>query len=418
MTATGRQLPSLCASIAAALLVACSDDARTPLGPDDFGAVVSPAAQWPGKQITLRWGWLAGHEPSFAMGDSSLSWTRVDDSTATLTLPSFRDAAIRQLEAVEEDGARTELSAVTMPGLLEQTDLPIGVDCVPHAWPRSSPSGFLGCGPGGELTLVSPGGGVHPFPGVTTSWWPLGYGTSYREHVILAPGAGPGEVVAWDLTGGTSTLLGPVGVTSLGGTVFELGPDRWLLMEDLRVAVVAAADTTWLDVRNPRRVVFSPESDRAVLLADSTAGGMAIVDIAAGTVAQVAGVHFAHKAAFSADGSSLWVAGGADYHDEMIYRMDPAIGTVLQEAEPPGLTIELVLDAEVSLLYASADISDGYYMRALDPTTLAEIAMVGPATYGLCGGCSVHHAAFVDPMARRLHTLDYADVLWSFALLP
>ncbi len=417
MTHARARAGTLPVSALVALLLACGDDPAGPPGPDDFTATVIPAAQWPGEDVTLRWGWLAGHDPVLAMGDSTLTWTRVDDSTASVRLPMLWASGVRQIELVPGQGARRSLASVTMPGNRAHLALDLGEDCVPYAWPRSAPNGFLGCAPGGELSLVAPDGTAQDFPGVAGDRWGLGFGTSYRESVILTPGTGPGEVVAWDLAA-ASPALGPLAVTSIGGPVFELGPDRWLLVGEPQSAVVAGADTTWLDVRTPRRVVFSPDAQRAVLLADSTAGGVAIVDIAAGAVAHVAGVHFAHKAAFSADGTKLWLAGGTDFHDERIYRVDPAAAAVLTEVVPPGLTIELMPDPAQPFLYAAVDVSDGYYLHVLDPGTLGSVAVIGVDIYGRCGGCSLHHAAYLDPAARRLHTLDYASSLWTFDLLP
>jgi hypothetical protein len=189
----------------------------------------------------------------------------------------------------------------------------------------------------------------------------------------------------------------------------ELSPGTWLLSGHHNMWTYrngAQVMTEW--VEENERLVFSPDRSRAVVLSLNTAGGLAVLDAAQGTVAFRLPITHSYAVAYSPEGDTLFAAFESAPDTLHLVRLAAGSGSVIDEAATPvGMEpVDLVLDPEAPWFYVVGfGVTPAVYV--IDRNTLSVVATVR-APEGSCGidvDCGYGRRIAIDPAARRLYVL-------------
>lgn len=406
----------------ASTLIACGDDTAAPPGPGDYPAAIAPGIQWAGEDVILRWGGLGLGDPDLFADDQAVEWTRLDDTTAVVTLPNYVPAGTRTLTAVISGGEAIELGDVRLAGDAGETAVPIGDACSIYAWPRSAPVGFLGCDEDGNVLLAFPDGTTESFPGIGDSVWPTGFGVGLDEDVVVLQGD-PGVARAWQLAAG-GTLLGSLAAEGDTGPVFDLGAGRFVVLGDPESRLITAlGDTLRFPTTEPWKVAVAPDRSYAFVLAWKLDGGLPVIDLGGpGALSLIAQIRSARAAVFTASSDTAYVAaqgtqGGGLYEIERseVSGIRPTRWMDVKSGAP---VIDLALDEYRGRVYYPFTAGDGLYLGVINRSSWRLEASPGGVRSATCAWCGLGAASVLDPDGRNLHVTYGWGASYRFELVP
>lgn len=321
-------IPSLC------LLIACASEGDpTP----DFVAhpvTITPNSVWAGATVTLRSEAfkVADLEAlGLSLDDVALTPVVVDDTTLQVVIPSATMAGAHYLHTALS-GAPESLGGMEVYGWSGATSgaTPINTDVV--LWPVDVPTGVLvGSGASGRVPTYIPAdaeGSVISYSGLEVN---DGYGisTSYTPGVMIDR---TGLVAQLHELDSGWVLLDTVSAHSRN--LYELSPGVWLQTgshySDVYNDTIPGSDTV-LTTESPWLLVRNAASNRATFVISAATPALPILSATTGMVtASVSGVVGSVAAAFSPDGSDLFLAGGPSWAGPLsILRVDPTTGAIL-----------------------------------------------------------------------------------------
>jgi hypothetical protein len=389
---------------------ACLEPAGAP--PDPVPVALLTPDVWSGGEAVLTSAAFTAARglPVVLLNDDTQVVRRLDDTTVAARLP---------------DLPGTQSLRVLAPDVL---DLPIAIEL----------RGFESAGWGPLM-----GGRVQPLPG----WPPSVVGSGVSEAVVwnlqstitlalpdslhdpsCSRGVGPSYAVSGvalvarcDVTSGNgrwwswrlrpSVQLLEDSLCATGHFVAEMAPGREVSVGTTGVSVSVRDGLTCaenlLQLGGTYDVVISPRGDRAVIIRFSNSlSGVTVLDVETGQVVyEVAQIRGNSAAAFSAEGETLFVAGGDAAGQQVLLALRAADGQLLRAALLPLDSWAIALDPSRPWLYVNG-YQPGYRGQVLvfDRDSLALLATVGvPDSVSGLHCCDVNARIVPSPAEQRLY---------------
>jgi hypothetical protein len=292
-----------------------------------------PDSQWSGGVVSIRSASFVGRAslPTVLVGGTEAVATRADDSTLSVRLPVLptQSATLAVLDGL----AGYQVGTVQIRGL-RTTDYP-SFSSVPlwgtptfvrvGAAPFAIGAAFQPGGPEGTLGLLSPRTGqISTYPGLRYFRFDVGPGQSYvTGNLILHDAAGnAGEWRVLPDTAFVAAAPNPPGVWS----TIRLSPTTWLHADKQKVVVQRdGLPDVAIPTGQAVNSYLSAPTDRALLTATQ---GSPVFAMSTGEVAYSLVVAPARSAAFTDDGTALFVSGDSARSAPVLQRIDPVSGAV------------------------------------------------------------------------------------------
>jgi hypothetical protein len=387
-------------------VLACSDDPVAP-GPEDVPATITPARQWSGGTVSVKWPWLAGQSelPEFLLAGEVVPVERVSDEEIRLALPPVGSSRL-QLAALV-DAETIVLGEVDIAGHSGILPMPALGGYEAYLWPDVTGTELVGQ-VGDRVVLVDLTTGTSRDAGLpsrpTRGWQTIGW--SYIPGAVVLPPTNTAPAETWSLVG-VPAKLGDAGAAMDDDwhQAVETAPGTYIYAEDsYQHAYRDGSGLSSLQyLTSPGEFVLSPAGGRIAQDQLRPADGQErvhLLDPATGAIATLLDEYVETNAvAFSADGSRLHLYGRrADAMLNSAYTLatfDPADGTLLRDVVPPGGNppgnqrisavaahggrVFLALEREVAgevyvalLVYRAADLSLEAELRVQDDATLGQ----------------------------------------------
>lgn len=384
------------------LAVGCNSPDATgpsPIATNDF--TLSPLQQWAGGPVQVRsaaFAHLIDGQYHILAGTDTLAVARVDDSTVSVTPP---DAGSRTVAlTITGSGAMAPLGSVEFFGFggVSAPDAAFGGDY--EAWPAGTigATGVLGwvndsgTGYSGSIaTLDLRTGHVTTYPG-------LGYHGSYGPAPSYLP-----DVVTTSLDASpvaavrlsnTQDTLRSIAIPGVPRTDYLIGPFVEFHTESHSAYARTSADSgrTWHTVKDTLylnstwQLVLSPTKRSATVINGWSDSGGVVLDATSGlTRYRLTRMREVDAAAFSADGTVLYVAGSSRGPGvaQALEALDATTGAALHvDSLLGGTAISAVIDPAGPQLFVAVDRPDGTLaLDVYDATTLQRTATLhSPAT--------------------------------------
>ncbi len=411
------------------VLAACTDSSEPTAVPPTFG--VSPVAQWAGGAVLVRSQFFAGLDslPPVTAAGIEMVVTRVDDSTLSATLPSIPT----QTAAVEViDGAtRYLVDSVGIVGFREKTmSTPLALGNPVLVPTPDGPVGIAGLYPGtppGGIGIVNlREGSTEMVPGVR----PLdagalrGVGATYK----------PGTFILWDSTDtpGEWQLLPtlafidtlPTGAQNrFNRNVARLSDSVWLVTHNHESGVLRPGATgIGFQFEDPYAFHLSVPADRALM----SGGGSMVIQMSTGDTIYRMPINLTYGAAFTADGSTLYVTGYLpSAGSEGVVALDAATGTLQASAMLPASlnrAFGLALAADETRILVLRQVG---YVPEILVYEIGTMTLVGRLLAPESADCGcigwLDAAVIADDATSTIFVMGWGNdgtVIWAFDMLP
>lgn len=421
------------ASVVASVVTAACGDPSEPQLP---GFTVGPATQWSGGTIMIRSRYFVDRNPlPVLFGDGSmLPLTRQDDSTVLSALPQgpsgsvtislVRDARQDTLGSVQRvgfSGKRTVTPALF--GELLATDS-AGVPFV---------LGGSFTGTGNREPIVR----LRVVPGASQV---LTLRQPSNTQYGMAPNIIPGAFTVRDATDSIrlATLLvdAPAIIDSMHGwgtgftrQVSLLRPGVWLQTQShfSFISYDTGGATPNVPTESPWAVYMSPRGDRTTLATVVNGGGVPVWDHATDSVAYRLPLLSTEAAAFSSNGSTLYVVGGYQYGADTLIAVDATTGALLlpkvklpNDMHGMGVAYRPTVGGGQLLVGAATPSSLVLLVFRASTLELQGVLPTGDACPDMQAGPCFSGVISVDDTHDRAYIVIPADPtpMWTFDLLP
>jgi hypothetical protein len=321
----------------AAVLAGCSSSE-----PNPPSFAVSPSQQWSGGTLTVRSSLFSGGAalPTVTAAGVVMAVARVNDTTITATLPSDLPTQSAPITIVV-GSKHYEVGPVDVIGFRFRTQATPGFLWEPLI--RTSPSGPVAVAglytqpAGGAISIVDLRTGVTQVEtGVQPPQWASahGVGASFQPgHLILRDSTG--ALGDWQFQP-TLTYADTVPSVIFSRQVARLADQVWLFSSNHMSTVRrSGASDILVSQEDPWDLHLSPAADRALQNSWVTSiGGTPVFQLSTGDTVFRLGIGV-HGAAFSADGTKLFVAGLGNSTAYGLWILDAATGTPLHQISLP-----------------------------------------------------------------------------------
>lgn len=416
------------------VILACSSDpTNPPVNPADVR--VSPSHVFAGGEVFLSGDWYRTTDslPGITAGASFLAVRRVNDTTVAATLPSTANGIVKLGEL--SPGALYDRGSVTVHGFKRHASVPVPNHFeLTTSWDPNSP--FIAIDTDSGLSVLDPRvDTVTSYLGIGSlgtghAGCPFSAGPSYRPNVfVLADSGFPGRHDFWSILPDTAWL----GPAPIGGCmVAEIAPG--LYAHDGQTFVnVYQLDSAGQAVSGfqqgmamNHRFIKSPAGDRLAIAAYSPAGAT-VVNLASMTSAFTApAMETVYDAAFNADGSRLYLTGGAFYGE--VLGLNATTGDSLASAffgsdQPFAITHD-PLRGVIYVAVAERDSLVGARLsiHVLDEVTLVQLGRLQLPDAAGCGFCFIgsRGVLWIDqPGSELMLVMSFGGVeIYHFSLPP
>jgi hypothetical protein len=297
--------------------LACAGESGPAPSFDDDPITVTPTSQWAGGKVVLEsetFGAFAQDSALVTIDTFSVTAVRLDGSHFELVLPPRIQGGIHTLAL--EIGSSSGGAEVTVAGIVGEDLIAEFLDDVaPQPWPWNAPTGLLGKRVDDTPVYVDARTGAVAVFSTIRSLGSYTPGTSYRPSIALVQDTTGLALFDLDLEAGSATLdtAPQIGFTR---QVYELAAGQWLVTGNHSTGLVGDDGTFLHPMESPWYFVRSPAGGVGTFIVNEThLGGvyqLPIVDLATKRVLlHVAGVGTTDAAAWSVDGSSLYLAAHA-----------------------------------------------------------------------------------------------------------
>ncbi len=382
-----RTLTSKTTVFFAAVVLACSgDDPTEPVDPLDVR--VSPSHVFAGGEVFLVGDWYraSGKAYSLSLDTVSLAVRRVNDSTVGITVPPGKNGVATLVERI--GGTDIQRASLEVYGLARIATIPMPVQA--QFTPSQNPAvPYAVTGDSGGVSVISLRTDlVKRYPGIGRLGYELG-----SCHRIAGPSYADGAFLIWDSTPYPSmkatrwqlipdTLRGqalfPPGATC---GMAEVSPQVFMHTGSQGGAAFVSLDS--IDDAGNRTnfysdVVISNKgffwSGSRMVLRGTNNEGVSVIDLQARARAFVVPwMRTVHSAAFSIDGTAIYLCGYGPL-PSLLISVSAATGDSL--AAKPGSCLALAIDPQLGVLYTLAGGTDGTSVLVLNPVTLGEVGRI------------------------------------------
>ena len=415
-------------TVFALALAGCEDSADpvpTPL--PEFA--ISPTAQWAGGTVLVRSHFFEGLDslPPVTAAGVAMVTVRVDDSTVSATLPSIptQSALIEVIDGV--------------------TTYPVGsVGIVGfRGYWVTNPTAF------GNPVLIRSTGGPFGLAGIVPqpSGGAVGLVALEQHRVILAPGvqpvdAGPlravgvtfdssryilrnsaGTIAEWRLIPGP-TLVDTVPSflqSPFARIIVRLSNGVWLNTHNHSTDVIRSGlPTISVQIEDPHHFTLSVAADRAIANGGYSGPGAVVFRMSTGDTLYRVPASWVSGAAFTADGSTLFVASSIQGGAIVVVRASD--GTVLSQVPVPANVFEilgLALARNESRLLVAVQVGFAPEVLVYDAGTLALLGRLEspPESASNVGGW-LDADIIADDASATAYVMGAGGYVWEFDLLP
>lgn len=405
----------LALAVAIVTLAACSNDSPG-TGPGTPPTYTLPTTrQWSGGLLLLRSSQAdPGHPNRLVIaGSDSIVASAIDDTTFAFLLPQGPSGAVT-ISVSRTGGGQDSIGSVSRVGFSGTEEM-------------LTPSlSFSGWRPGGHpaiLGIALPSGDLASYDlatGIATNYPGLKSGGEFAWPVsILERGTSVTTAVHADTMAITQlfpSLVSRDTFVATGGPrqVIVLG-DSLYLATFHHSAVIRTLDNSRqvlaFAIEAPNKIIESPDGRLAVVTGSthaSTAYGVPVLNAQTGESLFVAPLEHVSGAAFSPDGSVLYVVGGHYPAYDTLRAVNTASGATMMTAVLPdsALTHELAFDAASGTLYVAAEHQTNAEVLVYDGATFAHL---GTLPTGLtCGPCQpCDGSTLLDAPGHRLYMVGY-----------
>lgn len=391
-----------------ALILSCGDS-TDPGSPPTF--TITPATQWSGGTVQVRSRSLtgAGALPLFTVAGRTLAAVRLDDSTASLTLPVLPSGSIALVRAGE---LPESVGVVQIIGLRNAREVPGTLGFEPLVPEGVSPLVFLAEGTGATtpaLSILDPGTDqVTTTTGIGPVLTSFGVMPSFRANRFVLRDS-LGRLGTWELF--PTPALHELSPYQAAGARHQtqLGDTVWLTTFKYMWVVTRPSGSTESELQaisNPFRMVFSPAHARLAVAIDFVPAGrrLPVFDAVTGDTAYTLALPSSHGVAFSSGGDRLYLGARWSVAPDSLVSVTAATGQRLAAvALPAGFTgWALAADPLADRLYQVADSSGTAALFVYNGTTLKPEGRLGCSA--ACGNLNYASAGIgVDATLGVIH---------------
>lgn len=346
---------------------------------------VSPKVLWAGGEVNVQSTVFGrGEIPQLLAAGDTLDPLRWIERGAVYRLPSTPSQML-PLQLLHE-GVRYELGDVEVVGFRERVESPALYSQIPAPFPWDHPRWILGYDAQGSVGLLDVS------TGQLTSYPQIQQIPGYAPGLSIHPGEivvliNRDSVAVWAL-GNQSAELERAKVGHNWRHVWRLADGAWLsTAHHLSWTQDSTGQHTFYGLESPWSIVFSPQGNRAVMILSASPLGLPVFDPrTADTVYTVEGVNGITGAAFSNDGSTLFLQRAGT-----TMRIDAMDGTILvTHTDSTRGGGALVIDPSGDRVYSIGDYATGTIenqvltVTVLDATTLGVLGQMESSITGKC----------------------------------
>lgn len=419
----------MAALVLLSIAAACSETSEP--SPPTFQ--VAPMQQWSGGNVTIRSGLFdrSGALPTITAEGVAMILIREDDTTVTATLPALpsMDATIQ----VSDGGKQYTLGVIHVSGFRTRNFATPGfiwdplIDTAANGAPVAISSTFNQPAQGSISIVDLRTAQTAVETGVQAPWldYAHGVGGSYQSgHLILRDSTG--ELGDWQVRP-TLAHSDTVPAVIFSRTAHRLANQVWLFASNHETWVRrSGAPDIMARQEDPWGIALSQAADRAVMNSFFTVlGGSPVFQMSTGDTVYRLPVG-PRGAAFTSDGSTLFVVGEALPPGGKILKVNAATGAILASGGPPVAVsmAGLVLSADESRIFVGAmtdSIPEVLVFDASNLNLVGHLAATPGTACSSCGSNLLFQAALaMDEATGTLFVVSQGEpaLIWEFDLLP